>query len=112
MWKYSEPYTLFSHAGDGSLPSRLLFHASTVPACRVFIVPGVRVLVGAAINHLSAVFPAVKLSSAGLGGFVRPWCSRVRREAAEPRDVKLSEDIVLGLFAHCSSDLETLLLSV
>lgn len=48
----------------------LLLHASPpVPArtCHEFLVPGVRVLVGAAVNHLSTIFSVIKLA------FVHKW---------------------------------------
>ncbi len=38
-------------------------YASPVPVCCVFIFPGIRVLVGAAVNHLNSIISVVKLAS-------------------------------------------------
>lgn len=56
-------------------------HASHVPAYYVFVVSGVRVLVGAVVNHLCAVIPIVKLASVGHGGCVWSHSGCVRLQA-------------------------------
>lgn len=48
----------------------LPLHSSPVPAYCVLVVPDVRVLVAAFVNHFCAVIPIVKLASVGHRGSV------------------------------------------
>ncbi len=49
----------------------LAFRASPVPACCVFLVPQVTVLVRVAVNHFIVIISVIKLASVGLGGMVQ-----------------------------------------
>lgn len=64
-------YALLLHAGDDLPHSPVQLHALTElsrPSPAVLFIPGVRVLVRAAVNHLCAVFPLFKLAFISLLG--------------------------------------------
>lgn len=51
--------------------------------CHFFVVPGVRILVGAAVNCFGIANPVVKWASVGLRSCRQSWSCCVHLEAAE-----------------------------